>query len=79
MAIRPTLYQAWAAGHRWVYIRGFLCRVSAIMNGPPGCLWVAHKGRWRSPKSVLKGWVGMDEPVTPMKPDTLLFLHNHRG
>jgi hypothetical protein len=75
---RPTLYQAWAAGHRWVFCRGFLCRVSAI-PGCPGVFWLAHLGSRKVKGCQYFGFVPMTELASPMKPNTATFLSYRRS
>lgn len=72
---RPTLYKAWAAGHRWVVYRGLLCRISAGADQPPGTMILRHKGFG---ECRFAGNVPMTELVSPQRPNSPLFLLNRR-
>lgn len=75
--MRPTLYDAFARGQKWVLCRGFLCRIAAV-PAVPGCFWLTHLGNRRIKGSQFHGFVPMTEPCTPIRPNTGLFLLNRR-
>lgn len=71
---RPTLYEAWAAGHRWVLFQGNLCRIAATVPGDGKLLLIHRQGSVR-----LGGMAAMTELVTPCRPNSRQFDLNRRG
>lgn len=71
-----TLYDAWSRGHKWVVVRGYLCKISL----PPAfgfrrgdTFWVAHLGNWRHPRCRFRGNLPMAEPCEVVNPNSREF------
>jgi hypothetical protein len=68
-----TLYEAWSRGHKWVVVRGYLCKISPKRTR----FWVAHLGRWKYGQFC--SMMNMSEPCRPVEPNSREFRKLYRG